>query len=230
MAAATGETSTPKPHEVISFMFECCTKLNLSSVSLATSCVAFHKFNERADNKDYDSHTIATACIFLASKVEEEPTRIRDIINVCHRVLHPKKYLKLDDEYWDLKDTLAKIELQVLRILEFRVIFDHPHKYILHYLMSLSHLFNEKKWEKSGVSTIAWAILRDSYHGTICLEYPPEIIALSCISLAFKFCKLKVPFRHEVPWWKALYKDCKDDKLQEIQVKIIKCYEKVDKK
>ncbi len=73
---------------------------------------------------------MATSCLFLAIKVEEQDTiRLRDILNVCYRTRHPDKPpLDLSDKYWSLRNSVTQTELLIVRALGFKLDFDHPHK------------------------------------------------------------------------------------------------------
>lgn len=72
---------------------------------------------------------IATTSIYLASKIEEDPIKLRDIINVSYATLHPElEHLQLDDKYQALKNSVLQTELVIVRELSFDLAFEHPHK------------------------------------------------------------------------------------------------------
>lgn len=180
--------------EVMKFMYKCCCKLTLNSLTTATSCHLYHRFYQEHSHKEYDSYTIASTAIYLATKVEEQHTRLRDIVNVCHHTMFPDKpVLELDSHFWNLRDTIASLELLLLRVLQFNVVVNHPHKHMLHYLMTLSKLFRTKEWERSGVSNASWAFLKDSYLSNFYMQYSPKLHAVAVIDLAVQCCKLKLP-------------------------------------
>ena len=217
---------------VIIFINKCCRKLELSDVTLASACVLYHQFFTHCSTKDYDAYTIATTAIYLATKVEEEHIRLRDIVNVCHRTRHPEKpYLELDSEFWKLRDTIAYCELLIMRVLQFQVTYVHPHKYLLHYLLSLSQIFSKRVWSRSYVSDVAWSVLKDSYLDASCLNYLPQVHAIAAIDLALQSCKMEVPFEScsEVPWWKVLYQNCSYSDIVCVQSKIISTYSLLEK-
>ena len=111
---------------------------------------------------------------------------------------------------------------------------DLPHAYLLHYLSALLHwigkgvahppsIDNEvgvpeaENGSGAGVYAshsalalarlpgLAWAILMDSYHTPLCVDYAPEYIAASILHLALRIAGVEVPGnRHsESAWWQV---------------------------
>lgn len=72
---------------------------------------------------------IATSSIYLACKIEEEKTKLRDIINVCYRTIHSDlDPLELNEKYRLIRESVVQTELLIARKLSFKLEFDHPHK------------------------------------------------------------------------------------------------------
>jgi len=67
--------------------------------------------------------------------------------------------------------------------------------------------------DQKELSRVAWKILSDSYFTDICLQYPPQPIAASCILLASEV--LNTPIQDpsaSFPWWSLLSSEiCKED-------------------
>jgi hypothetical protein len=63
---------------------ECGILLKLPQAVIATAQTLLHRFFFRRAMQQFDCHTVAMACLFLAGKVEEEPRRLRDILNVFY--------------------------------------------------------------------------------------------------------------------------------------------------
>jgi len=74
---------------------------------------------------------IASTCLYLASKIKDDPLKIRDVINVSHNTLfrgsHP---LDLADHYWAMRDAIFQAELLIMRMIKFQVPLTDPHKVI----------------------------------------------------------------------------------------------------
>jgi len=58
----------------------------LFQTAMATGQVLFQRFYYSKSFLRQDMELTAMACIYLASKIEEAPRRIRDVINVFHHI------------------------------------------------------------------------------------------------------------------------------------------------
>ncbi|XP_071082581.1 cyclin-Q-like [Haliotis cracherodii] len=213
---------------VVRFMTESGVKLHIKSVPLATACVLYHKFFQENSLNDYDPYLIGTTCIYLAGKVEEEHLKLRDVINSCYRTLHKSKPpLELGDTFWALRESVAHCELFVLRTLKFKVVFSHPHKYMLHNLKYLQDWFDPYKWEAMPIARTAWSLLRDCYHGNMCLKYKPQHMAVAVLFFALQCHGAEVPYHKyaDTPWWLVFAEDVTLDIIKTIITDIIAVYE-----
>ncbi|CAB1330338.1 unnamed protein product [Coregonus sp. 'balchen'] len=111
--------------------------------------------------------------------------------------------LACDGAFWDLRDSVVQCELLVLRQLNFHVSFQHPHKYLLHYLLSVKSLVNRHAWSRTPVAETTWALLRDCYHGTMCVRHAPQHIAIATLYLALLSYGVEVPVG-EREWWQVV--------------------------
>ncbi|KAJ8301804.1 hypothetical protein KUTeg_020791 [Tegillarca granosa] len=196
------ENETRVHFRVIRFMYESGLRLHMKSVPLATAAVL-----------------IAMASLYLAGKVEEEHIKLRDVINVCYRNLHKSKPpLEMGEAFWSLRDCVSDCEKFLLRMLQFKVVFNHPHRYMLHYLKYLRDWFDPYTWEDIPITRTAWALLRDSYHGNICLKYKPQHIAIALIYFSLTCHGIEVPHQEHVDnlWWQVFAEDITLDKIQDI--------------
>lgn len=203
-------------------------RLKLSSVTIATASVIYHKFFRENSLSDFDTYLIAATSLYLAGKVEEEHRKIRDIVNVCYRTLHKSKSpLDIGETFYGLRDAVANCELYILRVLRFKVAFDHPHKYLLHYLKALHDWFQPYVWERVPLTKTCWSILRDSYHGKTSLKFKPQHIAVSIIYLGFQCYGLEVPHNRSAhtKWWTVFSEDLNLDMIRDVILDIIQTYE-----
>ena len=114
--------------------------------------------------------------LYLASKLEECPIRMRDLINVydlllqrtAHKLKHPSssttstsdfKYVPMSyfgNTFYDLKDALVVGEMQILKRLGFNVHVVLPYGTLVNYLRLLGLT------EREDVSSRAWGYLNDA--------------------------------------------------------------------
>lgn len=198
------------------FIMETGQRLKLPPVACASACVLYHRFLKLChdnDNKVYDEALVGTTALYLASKTEEFPCKLRDVINVSYRVLHQNKApLEVGSLYWELRDSVVNCELMMLRTLQFHVAFNNPHKYLVHYLKSLDDWLAE---ESNSISQMSWSFLQDSFHTTLSLQFRPSLIAVAMIYFSVKCLGIIVPSQGaQNTWWKAM---CPESTEQEIQ-------------
>jgi len=76
------------------------------------------------------------ACVFLASKVEEQPKKLDEVLKVCHNVLHKKKLESRTQEYFIRSEKLQRNETLLLETLDFEYKIEHPHPHIITALLN----------------------------------------------------------------------------------------------
>ena len=73
---------------------------------------------------------MATTCLFLASKVEETPKKLRDVIVETYKVQHNTASApESDAELWRMKEQVLICERELLRVLEFDLSVDHAYRH-----------------------------------------------------------------------------------------------------
>ncbi|OXB60978.1 hypothetical protein ASZ78_001243 [Callipepla squamata] len=199
--------------------------LRLPQVAMATGQVLFQRFFYTKSFVKHSMEHVSMACVHLASKIEEAPRRIRDVINVFHRLRHLREKKKpvpliLDQEYVNLKNQIIKAERRVLKELGFCVHVKHPHKIIVMYLQVLECERNQHLVQTS------WNYMNDSLRTDVFVRFQPESIACACIYLAARTLEIPLPNR---PHWFLLF-GTTEEEIQEICLKILQLYtrKKVD--
>ena len=148
--------------------------------------------------------------IFIA---EREPS-FHNFLSLS--TLHPQRsQLRISDEYHRLRNTLMDCELFLIRILGFHFQFNHPNKYLLHYLDTLS------KWmaitpatpmkNNTNLVDIAMSILQDTYYDYVLIrDFAPQHIAIAIIYLLIKTYALEIPSVTEddehITWMKVSFR------------------------
>uniref|UniRef100_A0A182R8W2 Cyclin-like domain-containing protein n=1 Tax=Anopheles funestus TaxID=62324 RepID=A0A182R8W2_ANOFN len=183
--------------------------LKLPQVAMATGQVLFQRFFYSKSFVRHSMEATAMSCICLASKIEEAPRRIRDVINVFHHIKQvrsqkPMIPMILDQHYINLKSQVIKAERRVLKELGFCVHVKHPHKLIVMYL---KYLELEKH---QNMMQMAWNFMNDSFRTDVFVRYQPETIACACIYLTAR--KHNIPLPNSPPWF-VIFRVSEDDML-----------------
>lgn len=119
------------------------TKLRTNAVTTAVAAQIYHRFLEAVNDSSYDpyvscqyvfkctatikffslSQLIAATALYIASKQQDEPIKIRDLINVIHRTLNrDSDVMDLSEEYWNYRDSIVQAELLTMRMISFKTI------------------------------------------------------------------------------------------------------------
>ncbi|XP_041377853.1 cyclin-L1-like [Gigantopelta aegis] len=193
--------------------------LKLPQVALATGQVLFQRFYYLKSFVKHNMEVVAMACVNLASKIEEHPRRLRDVINVFHHIKQVRygrtiQPLILDQNYINVKNQIIKAERRVLKELGFCVHVKHPHKIIVMYLQVLDCYENRK------LVQCAWNYMNDSFKTSAFMKYHPETIACACIYLAAK--QLQIPLPNDPPWFVIF--DVKEVDIRDICISLLRLY------
>ncbi|KAJ7995362.1 hypothetical protein DPEC_G00243780 [Dallia pectoralis] len=194
--------------------------LRLPQVAMATGQVLFHRFFYSKSFVKHSFEIVAMACVNLASKIEEAPRRIRDVINVfhylkqSHRGKRSTSSLILDQNYINTKNQVIKAERRILKELGFCVHVKHPHKIIVMYLQVL-----ECEKNQTLVQT-AWNYMNDSLRTNVFVRFQAETIACACIYLAARALQMPLPSR---PHWYLLF-GATEEEIKEICITTLRLY------
>ncbi|XP_055339411.1 cyclin-L1-like [Paramacrobiotus metropolitanus] len=175
--------------------------LKLPQTAAATAQVLYQRFYYAKSFIKNDYLTMGMACVYLSSKVEESPRRLRDIINVFTHIRQtlcgePIEPVLVIESYVNLKNQVIKCERRLLKELGFCVHVKHPHKLIVMYLQLLDMDKNAVFVQK------AWNYMNDSLRTDLFVRYSPEAVACGCIFLAAR--ALQIPLPRKTSWFQLL--------------------------
>ncbi|XP_058653798.1 cyclin-L1 isoform X2 [Onychostoma macrolepis] len=192
--------------------------LRLPQVAMATGQVLFQRFFYSKSFIKHSFEIVAMTCVNLASKIEESPRRVRDVINVFHHLKQGKGKkstpLVLDQNYINTKNQVIKAERRVLKELGFCVHVKHPHKIIVMYLQVLECEKNQM------LVQTAWNYMNDALRTNVFVRFEPETIACACIYLAARVLQIPLPSK---PYWYLVFGATKED-IREICISTMKLY------
>ncbi|KAG2020485.1 cyclin-L1 [Coprinopsis cinerea AmutBmut pab1-1] len=148
--------------------------------------------------------------LYLSSKLEECPLRMRDIINVYDLLLqrathsispkgksgqefvyHPMSYF--GDTFYQLKEALVVAEMQILKRLGFNVHVTLPYNTLINYLRLLG------LGQNSELCTKAWGYLNDALQTPVYAIY--QIPTIVCAAIVLSTRHLNIPLPTSPPWW-----------------------------
>lgn len=165
--------------------------LRLPQVAMATGQVLFQRFYYSESFVKQSMEMTSMACIALASKIEEAPRRLRDVINVFvhlkqRRTGIPVVPIPLDQKYLTMKTEVIKAERRLLKVLGFCVHVKHPHKFVVSLLQVLG-LTSDRQLIQT-----AWNYMNDCLRTDVFCRFPADTIAVSCIYLSTRVLKVSL--------------------------------------
>ncbi|WCJ19390.1 Cyclin-L1-1 [Euphorbia peplus] len=177
--------------------------LKLPQAVMATGQVLFHRFYCKKSFARFDVKKVAASCVWLASKLEENPRKSRQVIIVFHRMECRRENLSVEfldlnsKKFAELKVELSRTERHILKEMGFVCHVEHPHKFISNYLVPLG--------TPPELRQEAWNLANDSLRTTLCVRFKSEVVACGVIYAAAR--RFQVPLPENPPWWKAFDAD-----------------------
>ncbi|BFI10117.1 cyclin L [Marchantia polymorpha subsp. ruderalis] len=172
--------------------------LRLPQAVMATGQVLFHRFYCKKSFARFNVKRVGASCLWLAAKLEESPRKIRDVLNVFHRMERRRENLPLDlldhfsKKYEEMKTDLITTERHLLKEMGFICHVEHPHKFIINYLSQL---------EAGELMQEAWNMANDSLRTTLCVRFKSEVVACGVVYAAARRNLVALP--ENPPWWEA---------------------------
>jgi hypothetical protein len=214
-AAAAVDHGNLIPISFLFRMYTACQILELSTETRYTSIVLLQRYavarvvhsmksnlpsSHFTVNNDDGWSWVGAACIFLACKAEEEPRRLRDVINMTHMVLSSppssspdgresstkvvldvvNKPPTLNEKYWESKKRVIENEQIVLRWIGFDCFVSHPHRAVL--LILLQEQSSHESQNR--LLPLAFRRLNDGLFAVKALQFDVITLAASAIELA----------------------------------------------
>ncbi|KAF9001920.1 cyclin-like protein [Cyathus striatus] len=184
--------------------------LHQKQVAVAAAQILFQRFWYVTSLKQFGVADIGMGALYLASKLEECPLRMRDLINVYDVLLqraqhstshkadqpftyHPMSYF--GSTFYDLKDALVVAEMQILKRLGFNVHVVLPYGTLINYLRVLNLTSREDACSK------AWGYLNDALQTPVYALYQVPTIVSAAILLAVRHLGISLPSEPSNCWW-----------------------------
>ena len=203
--------SPEKEHENrskgVNFIIQVGIMLKLPQITLATAAVFLHRFYMRYSMQDipgrpgHHYYSMAATSLFLATKVEENCRKMKDLVIACVRVAQKDPYKTVDEqdkEYWKWRDNILLNEDLLLEAICFDLRLEPPYKKLYDLLL----IFGEENNKK--LRNAAWAFISDSCLTTLCLLFSSKTIATSALYAAARHSGVAFSDKDGKPWWEAV--------------------------
>ncbi|GAB2240526.1 hypothetical protein Droror1_Dr00021044 [Drosera rotundifolia] len=203
------------------FLQDLGMRLKVPQVTIATAIIFCHRYYLRQSHAKNDRRTVATACMFVAGKVEETPRPLKDVILVSYDIIHKKDpeaalRIKQKEVYEQHKELVVMGERVVLATLDFDLNVFHPYKPLVEAIRKFGVA-------QHALAQVAWNFVNDGLRTSLSLQFKPQHIAAGAIFLAAKFLKVKLPSDGEKVWWQEF--DVNPRQLEEISNQMLEQYE-----
>ncbi|PWY87872.1 cyclin-like protein [Aspergillus sclerotioniger CBS 115572] len=192
----------------VNFINQVGIMLKLPQLTLSTAAVYFHRFFMRHSMVDLPQrpgthpYTTAAAALFLATKVEENIRRMKELVVACCRVGQKQPNMIVDEQskdFWRWRDTILVNEDIVLEALCFDLQLEQPYRILYDFLGFFTMQDNKP------LRNAAWAFVNDSVYTVLCLQFPARTIAAAALYAAAQHCD--VGFEDDGlgrPWWEQI--------------------------
>ncbi|OJD27924.1 hypothetical protein ACJ73_00670 [Blastomyces percursus] len=192
----------------VNFITQVGILLKLPQLTLCTASVYLHRFFMRYSMKDLPQrpgmhpYSVAATALFLATKVEENCRKMKELIVACCRIAQKKPSMVVDEqskEFWRWRDTILHNEDALLEALCFDLQLEQPYRLLYDFLCYF------KVQENKQLRNSAWAFLNDSTYTVLCVQFPARTIAAAALYAAARHCE--VTFEDDSlnrPWWEQL--------------------------
>ena len=192
----------------VNFIVQVGIMLKLPQITLATASIYLHRFYMRRSMpspyspQGYHYYSIAATSLFLATKVEENCRKMKELVIACVRVAQKDPYRVVDEqdkEYWRWRDNILVNEDILLEALCFDLRLEAPYKILYDILSSLGQEDNK------ALRNAAWAFISDSCLTALCLLFSSRIIASSSLYAAARHSGVSFPDAADGrPWWEGV--------------------------
>ncbi|KIY43645.1 cyclin-like protein [Fistulina hepatica ATCC 64428] len=180
--------------------------LKQKQVAVATAQILFQRFWYVSSMKQFSVGDVGMGALYLASKLEECPLRMRDLVNVydllrqreAHTGVASFSYTPMayfGSTFYDLKDTLVVAEMQILKRLGFNVHVVLPYGTLVNYLRVLGLTSNDEACSR------AWGYLNDALQTPVYALYSVPTIVSAAILLMTRHLGISLPSSPPNCWW-----------------------------
>jgi len=219
----------------INLIFDASQHLKLSTLPQTTACMLYHhavRKEKELNHPKIDRYLVSSTCLYLACKITEEPIKIRDMVNAIYRLIHPdSKPLDISTPYWNLRDSITTCELMLLRLFNFVVIFDTPHKYMLHYLQLIEDWTTDiVEFRGCRFSQLCWNVVNDACYSPLIYDASPQMLSAAIIYFVLQSTMLQINEHQDGKRWFQVFcgDEIKEKDLEKLVCIMFQVYDEVE--
>ncbi|KAF2147507.1 uncharacterized protein K452DRAFT_323577 [Aplosporella prunicola CBS 121167] len=197
----------------MTFIWQVGAMLKLPQLTLSTAGVFLNRFITRNSLVSKDGfkalhhYQIAATSLFLATKVEENCRKMKELVVACCRVAQKNPNLLVDEQtkdYWRWRDTILFNEDVLLEAICFDLTVESPHKLLFDMLIYF-RVEHDKRLRNA-----SWSFINDSNLTTCCLMFNSRTIAAAALYCGARLCSVGFPDEDGKPWWEIQHVRLRD--------------------
>ncbi|KAL6888545.1 hypothetical protein ACP4OV_009571 [Aristida adscensionis] len=205
-----------------SFIRDVCARLELRHITFATAVVLCHRFYLRQSLAKNEWQTVATVCVFLASKIEDTPCPLQRVVIVAYETMYNKNPIAAiricQKEVLEKQKALILLgETLLLSTIGFDFNIQHPYE-------PLKLAMKDLGVSQKEVGQTAINLINDSLRTTLVVQFKPHYIAAGSLYLAAKIHNIRLPSKEGKVWWNAF--DVAPRQLQAIMQQMTELFKK----
>ncbi|KAH9262296.1 hypothetical protein BASA82_000653 [Batrachochytrium salamandrivorans] len=163
---------------ICNFIRKTARRLKLQLSTTCTAQVLFHRFSHCQSLQDHDPVDVALACVFLASKVEEDVVQIDALLDCARDALSlPSPTTTTEQQQLNV----LLYERIVLNTLNYQVMVEHPFDCAIKFVKVLTTGYSD---DEELLFLCVRNILNDSFGTKMCLHHKPRLMAAAAVCLA----------------------------------------------
>ncbi|CAI6340054.1 unnamed protein product [Periconia digitata] len=150
---------------------------------------------------------VAATALFLATKVEENCRKMKEVVVACVRVALKDPNKLVDEQmkdFWKWRDTILYSEDVLLETLCFDLSVEPPYKTMYDMLRYYGVEHNKR------LRNAAWAFLSDSSSTQLCLLFDSRTLAAASLYTAARLVDVEFPEEDGKPWWEIQHVGLRD--------------------
>ncbi|CAL5060449.1 unnamed protein product [Urochloa decumbens] len=210
-----------------SFIRDVCIRLQLPQITIATAILLCHRFYLRQSHAKNEWQTIATVCVFLASKIEDTPCSLKHVVIVAYETMYRKnpdaaKRIHQEEVLAKQKALILVGETLLLSTIRFDFNIQHPYE-------PLKLALNNLGISQKEVRQLAMSFINDTLPTTLVVQFKPHFIAAGSLFHAAKFHNFALPSQDGKDgkvWWNVF--DVAPKQLQAVIQQMTELFKKRD--